>query len=56
MTAIAAHFRLFWYSQTPTFLRRQSGGLCRRSGFAKAHPYKCGFHSLRFTRFLLFCR
>lgn len=53
MTPIAAHFLLFWYSQTSNISPPVCLAAFVGAGIAQAHPYKCGFNALRFSAFLL---
>lgn len=53
MTPLAAHFLLFWYSQTSNISPPVCLAAFVGAGIAKAHPYKCGFNALRFSAFLL---
>lgn len=53
MTAIAAHFLLFWYSQTSNVSPPVCLAAFVGSGIAKSHPYKTGFNALKFSAALL---
>lgn len=53
MTTVAAHFLLFWYSQTSNVSPPVCLAAFVGSGIAKAHPYKTGFNALKFSAALL---
>lgn len=49
MTAVGAHFLLFWYSQTSNVSPPVCLAAFVGSGIAKSHPYKTGFNALKFS-------
>lgn len=49
---IAAHFLLFWYSQTSNISPPVCLAAFVGAGIAKAHPFKVGFNSLIFSAFI----
>lgn len=53
MTPVAAHFLLFWYSQSSNISPPVCLAAFVGAGIAKAHPYKCGINSLKFSAALL---
>lgn len=53
MTAIGAHFLLFWYSQTSNVSPPVCLAAFVGSGIAKSHPYKTGFNALKFSAALI---
>ena len=53
MTALGAHFLLFWYSQTSNVSPPVCLAAFVGAGIADAHPYKTGFNALKFSAALL---
>lgn len=50
--AIAAHFMIFWFSQTSNVSPPVCVAAYVGAGIAGAHPYKVGFNALRFSAFI----
>lgn len=53
MTAIGAHFLLFWYSQTSNVSPPVCLAAFVGAGIADSHPYKTGFNALKFSAALI---
>lgn len=53
MTALGAHFLLFWYSQTSNVSPPVCLAAFVGAGIADSHPYKTGFNALKFSAALI---
>ncbi len=49
---IAAHFAVFWYSQSSNVTPPVCMAAFAASAIAEAHPYATGFHAMRFSSYL----
>ncbi|MCC6532992.1 MAG: TRAP transporter fused permease subunit [Burkholderiales bacterium] len=51
---IAAHFAVFWYSQSSNVTPPVCMAAFAGAAIANAHPYTTGFHAMRFSSYLYF--